>query len=368
LKVALEIPLEGCLKKCASSLPLTTAGLGFNPYNTNPNSLSTITTFESTYTGTECLCGAQASNGYLTFNTRNAQSDQAGILTADLDPIAIGTVADQAEIIYEVTSGAAYQAQFTEKVETAGPIAGAVVGGIIAFVLFVAAFWFISHKKGEAAKDALDSLMAKTTSPLAGVQLALLVLATSLALAAVFSAEMYTIIVGIPASNFSPAYATTYSLGIFNHMTANTQAGVGTYFKNVGNYQLSYSCMQFVEDVPYFVGGSSDYTMTYVQACETTRAASVLAIFVGVMAVVCAFYQRQKAVLPLVIVAVICGMLSFGIFQAQIVDNWVSEQVEENPWTQVYGNAFNCLVASFFFFLLEIAASIIDSMNCLVVD
>ena len=73
-------------------------------------------------------------------------------------------------------------------------LAGSIVGGFVAFVLFIVMFFLFSKTMSDKSNAIGTSLTGKTTSPLAGVQIVVLFIATAFAFSLAFSPEAVTVV------------------------------------------------------------------------------------------------------------------------------------------------------------------------------
>eukprot|EP00040_Diaphanoeca_grandis_P027642 m.157795 g.157795 ORF g.157795 m.157795 type:complete len:728 (+) comp31067_c1_seq1:52-2235(+) len=376
---------NGCLDKCTENIEITTMGTGYNPAYSQGSTLMPYSinsrcysgTYSSSgycstpfvvskYSGTDCLCGQLEMLSFpLTYIPAYSGAADATMLTASVTDATLTGLANPVNDLvfnYTVGSGTVLGSSSGQAENYAGYLAGSIIGSVIAAVVFIVLFFVFSKPLGDTSKTHGKSFVEKTMSPLSGVQLVLIFLATACAFAAALSPEAVTVLIQQGAT----VAIDTYSVGIWLRIESNgnvgTLSGSTARFTsgnpNSGNMQ--YSCNFYIlSDV---TTGGNNYNFDQVHACTAVRAGSSIAVVAGVAAVGVAFFKRQRLVLPLVILAALGSVIALGTFKAQTVDVWLESTIPDYN-TYAYGNGFHLMIAAVFFFLLEILAWIIDWLS-----
>eukprot|EP00040_Diaphanoeca_grandis_P033488 m.205356 g.205356 ORF g.205356 m.205356 type:complete len:309 (-) comp32911_c0_seq3:295-1221(-) len=190
--------------------------------------------------------------------------------------------------------------------------------------------------------------MERTTSPLAGIQLFLIFLATSLSIAAAVSPNYIVVVaandlVGVQYS----------SLGIWYQDNA-----FGTASDSVDPDR--YPCSVFLPSSN--MTKYSPASWTYSNYCQGVRTASCIPAVAGIVALLFGFYNRQRMVLPLLLVCVGAWVYTLVTWQVHLLPKVYDMQpkVEDVTMYFVLGNGFQVLIFALVCFMAEILCWFID--------
>jgi len=353
---------DGCLATCTESVTLTLPSTNYNPtYSPAQLYASTILSrcydgssagsfcstpyIVSDYVGAECLCGQMGVLVFdASFNPWSDGSKASTMVTARVSSSTLNALSPGVSnmfVNYTVSSGAALGASsYSVEDSDVASIAGGVAGGIIATVVMVGLFFVFSKPLGGKSTAMGSSWVAKTTTPLVGVQMVIIFIAVGTMVAAIFSPEAIVILsIGsgsVSASNF------------------------GMFYKIGAGDVLPYSCNGFLKATPTIGGNEID--RQYAHGCEAVRASAVISVLTGTAALVFTFFRRQRLVLPLIVIAALTSIVTLAVTKTNIIDGFFVEVLDPEQ-TYAYGSGFNLMVASFFFFFVALVCWVIDALS-----
>jgi len=364
---------DGCIKTCTSSMTMWLPSTAYNPDYPSPtlgpgninsrcyggssgSSICTSPFIVSDYQGTDCLCGQMDLFSFSTFNNQQTGIGplQALITLNTLNAISISNMYTN----ITVTSGSALGSSSVQPT-TLPSLIGGVVGGILATVVTVGVFFVFSKPLGDSSKSKGASLVAKTTTPLAGVQMVIIFIAVACSISSIFSPEAFSIV-----STATNGAINTFNIGLFYLL--NTDGNIGTNgpagrFAQANPPSLEpYPCAFAITGMTS--SGGEDYDFQYEAGCNAARAGSVVSAVGGIAALVLCYFQRQKLAMPCIVVAAIGSFIMLGAFKVSVIDGWLSTAVPETSDTY-FGSGFSIMVVAVFFYIVAIFAWVIDSLS-----